>query len=249
MEVIKSSDNKKIRLLRSLSNKKFRNKLGVYIAEGYNLIKDFKHIDIESLFIRESDLDKYLKCFLPLQDRTYVVDDVIFNKLTDTVYSNGILAIVKKHKPKSIATSFLIVLDKIRDPGNLGTIFRTCVAMGVEDFILLDCADPYSSKVVRASMGGVFHANVVKCKMGDFVEKTRDFCLCAMDMNGENIYTFDAPEKLALIIGSEAEGLSQELKKHIKKYLSIPMKSGKIESLNAAVACSIAVSTIININS
>ncbi|MGI6593814.1 MAG: TrmH family RNA methyltransferase [Christensenellales bacterium] len=243
---IKSKDNKNLKLLRSLGNKKYRSKFGLFVAEGNNLLKDFENIEIESLFIRESDYTKYSQNYAKLADITHIVDDVIFNTLSDTVNSNGICAIIRKPKPKKIDSNLVIILDNIRDPGNLGTIFRTAVAMGVQDFVLINCVDPYSPKVVRASMGGVFYANIVECNIADLFKIVSNYKLCALDMKGENIYDFEPPRNLALVVGSEAEGLSLEIKKYVYKYLSIPMKSALIESLNAAVACSIAVSTILN---
>jgi len=91
-----------------------------------------------------------------------------------------------------------------------------------------------------------FYANIVECNIADLFKIVSNYKLCALDMKGENIYDFEPPRNLALVVGSEAEGLSLEIKKYVYKYLSIPMKSALIESLNAAVACSIAVSTILN---
>ncbi|HHX49431.1 MAG TPA: RNA methyltransferase [Clostridiales bacterium] len=243
---IKSKDNKNFKLLRSLSNKKYRGKLNLFVAEGHNLLKDFENIKIKNLFIRESDQKKYSQIYSDLENITYIVDDEIFNSVADTVNSNGILAIIEKPEIKKIKSDLVVVLDRIRDPGNLGTILRTSVAMGVLDFVLINCVDPYSQKVVRASMGGVFYANIIQCNIVDLLEILPDYKFCALDMEGENIYKFKPFEKLALVVGSEATGLSDEIKKHTDIYLSIPMQSGLIESLNAAVSCSIAVSTILN---
>ncbi len=146
---------------------------------------------------------------------------------------SGILATVKINKVDDKIEGNVAVLDRISDPGNMGTIIRTCAACGVENVIAIDCVDQYSPKVIRASMGGIFALKIL--------ENHRVY---ALDMKGENLYTmekFDLP--FAIAVGNESKGLSKNFKE-ISKIISLPM-SGKIESLNAGVSMSVALYEII----
>ena len=173
-----------------------------------------------------------------------IVADFVFGKLSDTVNSQGILALCPLPKQREINGKVVMVLDGVSDAGNMGTIIRTAVAMGIEDFISINCVDAYSPKVVRSTMGGVYFANIVPFSYASACDALRNFKVAILDMGGENVYDFTPTTPLALVVGSEAHGVSKEMRERADKVLAIPMYGGKIESLNAGVSASIVMSVV-----
>jgi len=251
MEVIRSQNNEKIKYASSLKEKKNRQKGGVFLIEGNNLIKDLNGMLIEDLFIQESLINKSrsivsLKVMENEKIRVHCVSDNVFSKLSETVTSKGLVAICKKPPAVHIGEGHVVVFDRIRDPGNMGTLLRTTLAMGVKDAVLIDCVDPYSAKVIRASLGAVLHVNIIQTE--DLSEVSREISgkkIVVLDMSGKNIYEFDEKGPFVLVVGSEAFGVSPQIKKDAKHIVSIPMP-GEMESLNAAISFSIALSYIIS---
>ena len=162
-----------------------------------------------------------------------------------TEHSQGILAVAKIPEEREIVGDVICVLDGISDPGNMGTIIRSCAAFGIKDAILTDCCDAFDPKVVRSTMGGIFGTNFIVCTRAraiDIINKY-NFTPVILDMGGENLYEWTPKGKLALTVGSEARGVSTELRAVSGVTLGIPMP-GETESLNAAVAVSIAMSWV-----
>lgn len=236
MEVIRSTSNSKVQYLRKLSNKKFRETEGVFVAEGVNLIKDIpENILVKSVFLAESKVES-LREIWEKYSSVFVLEDRIFQSISDTVTPSGILAIVALPEKKTPTSKRLMVLDRVSDSGNVGTIIRTAVACGFGDIVMLSGADPFSQKAVRSSMGGVFSANITVMTEEEFLKL--GYPLYVLDMAGENLYQFSPQEKFALVVGSESLGISSTLRAKADKVLSIPME--KMESLNAGVSASIA---------
>ncbi|MDR3185858.1 MAG: RNA methyltransferase [Christensenellaceae bacterium] len=244
--LISSIKNSKVSLLRSLSEKENRDALGLYLAEGFNLIKDLKNTELATdVFIRESEKEK----FCPILEKKYkitLLSSEVFSRVSSTENSTGVISIVKKADPKPLSGSIVVVLDGIRDPGNMGTIIRTAVAVGILDIVAIDSVDFYNNKTVRASMGGIFYINPVVIDRSNLSSYLNGYDIAILDMNGSNIYDFNPPEKLVIVVGSEAHGISNEFKNLAKHSISIPMYNNNIESLNAAVSMSIALSQIKN---
>lgn len=134
-----------------------------------------------------------------------------------------------------------LVLDGIQDPGNLGTIIRLADWFGVEQIICSeDTVDFYNPKVIQASMGSFTRVNVNYCDLTEYLAKTENINV-GTDMDGENIYSFDKPTKLNLILGNEGKGMREETEKLLQKKISIPRfgKSKSTESLNVSMAAGI----------
>jgi TrmH family RNA methyltransferase len=279
---ISSKANAKIKFLKSLLSKKGREESRLFIAEGFNLIKDLT--DINEVFVRETHLNKFKDFAVSLRKPFFVLKDFVFDSVCDTETPQGILATVSIKNEKPISSQTVLVLDKIADCGNLGTIVRSAAAFGVFDVVLIDTADIYNPKTVRATQGGIAHINAVKANYNNLKQILTGYKIVALDMNGENIYNYNAnsihnsqftmhsdvrcemgdgsqadnviasrakqsssiqiDQKIALVVGSEAAGLSSEIRAMADIKLSIPMPSNKVESLNAAVAASIALSWI-----
>lgn len=134
-----------------------------------------------------------------------------------------------------------LVLDGIQDPGNLGTIIRLADWFGIEQIICSeDTVDIYNPKVIQASMGSFIRVNMVYCNLVEYLSETKNTNI-GTDMDGENIYTFEKPEKINLILGNEGKGMRDETEKLLHKKISIPRfgKSQSTESLNVSMAAGI----------
>ena len=166
-------------------------------------------------------------------------------KLADTKHPQGILAVVRqrKYELRDITGGDLyLILDNVRDPGNLGTIIRTAEAAGASAVIMnKGCADIYSPKVVRSTMGSIFRLPFIYTE--DLDEPVREIkkdgvTVYAADVSGVSITIEKIAERRAFIIGNEGNGISDDVIKLADRTVSIPM-AGKVESLNAAVSAAI----------
>ena len=247
MRTISSKDNKIFRLCQQLSQKKYRDKLGLYLIEGENLLEEAvkNGAEIKTVLARPD----YGGCFFGTEDKVFSLDDNLFRQLAQTETSQGIIAIVAK--PESSPARFLdeggggnfVVLDRLQDPGNIGTILRTADAAGYSLAIVLKgTADVFSSKVVRAATGSLFRMPVV---FMDSVDELMEFTRAAGKKlvatcfdTDRYYYDENLKENIALIIGNEGNGISRELIEGSDLKIKIPMH-GNIESLNASVAAGI----------
>ena len=247
MREIRSKDNRIVKRCEQLSMRKYRDQFGLYLIEGENLLAEAvkNHARIETVLLREG-----CQKSLPPQvaDRTFLLDAGIFDKLAQTVTSQGILAIVAKEAARkedfiNLPGSNFIVLDRLQDPGNIGTILRTADAAGYKLAILMKgTADVYAPKVVRAATGSLLRMPVVSMasakELAEFTgaagKKLTATCLDARRW----YYDEDLTHDIALIIGNEGNGISRDLIESSDIQIKIPMQ-GNIESLNAAVAAGV----------
>ena len=228
------------------------------MIEGFHLVEECLKSDytLEYIIIRSDlDLGKYPEILSRIAKAKTIVEPLpakSFNKLTDTESSQGIIGIVLKpeEKLKSEPGNIVIALDKLSDPGNLGTIIRTAYWFNVKTILLsADSADPFNPKVVRSSQGGIFHTNIIED--ADLENKLTEY-----KNLGYNVYLFtleanttlsqitksdksDKSKKSVVVFGSEAHGISKELLKLNFERVKIEGDSD-CESLNAAIACGIA---------
>ena len=244
MKIITSPQNEKIKIIRSLSDKKARVKHSLFVVEGVNLIGDMPLGYAKELYIAKSKAETLMPLASKLGIEPVLVEDFVFDKISDTVTSQGILAVCSLPLSKEITDNVVMVLDGISDSGNMGTIIRTSVAMGIKDFITINCVDPYSPKVVRSTMGGIYHANIVPFSYAGACDALAKYKVAILDMGGENVFDYKPELPLALVVGSEAHGVSKQMREIANVVLAIPMYGNKIESLNAGVSASIVVSTI-----
>ena len=235
LKTITSRDNKIIKNIRAAENKKGRAKTGLYLTEGKRLVGEAirdAFDSVESVLASESFIEKN-KDFIRLFDET---------ALTET--PQGIAALVKI--PESINPSFdemsyVLIADGISEPGNMGTIIRTAEAAGIDCIMLCrGCTDIYAPKVVRSSMGSIFRMNFCHFEYDDIAPlKASGFTVAATALyDSVSADAADITGKRAIIIGSEANGVSDELIKASDLRIRIDM-CGKVESLNAAVAAGI----------
>ena len=164
----------------------------------------------------------------------------MFRTLSDEKTPQGILCRVKiPHLQLQAPSASCLLLDGVADPANVGAIIRTANAAGYKDIYLTEgCADPYAPKSVRASMSGVFFTKLYLGTREEILEKLSTVPVFVADMGGVNAFTFQSPERFALVIGNEANGVSEVVRKHATATIKIPMQQTQ-ESLNAAVSAGI----------
>lgn len=250
--MITSVQNPKIKRIRALlSSRQDRQREGVYIIEGVRLAEEaFKSGVKPELVLFSSDLSlRGMEILQPLIDAGTLVEEVdarILNSLSDTKTSQGILAVLPQ--PQAILPAdwdLILILDRISDPGNLGTILRSGAASGVQTFVLTPgSTDTFNPKVVRAAMGAHLQIPILSLDWPDIIGVCRNrqpdpaAILVADSSGGSPCWQTDLRQPLALVIGSEAEGPQQAAFDAADGMINIPMP-GIAESLNAAVAASI----------
>lgn len=240
MERISSTTNSKVKKVASLKDSASRKEQELFVAEGVRIVKDAGVSPVE-LYITENHLDfgeKY-EGICPV----YLVSEEVFAKMSDTKSPQGVLGVfsypdLALKKPQG---DYVIVLDGVSDPGNVGTVIRTAGACAFKDVYLAGCADPFSPKVVRSSMGGVFRTRISVGEIEDIISllKGENVEICTLDMGGESIFEAKVDLPVGLVLGSEARGVSSYTRENSDKILALPMKDDT-ESLNAGVSAGIA---------
>ncbi len=246
MVKITSTSNPLVQKIKSLKDKEARVLYNEFILEGENIVKDIPDVKlVDCIFVDQSKIDAYKYIIEKYkEDIVYEVPSKVMDVISDTKTPSGILAVAKKPQVNETKGKSVVVLDGVSDPGNMGTIIRTCVACGVKDIYAINTVDAFSPKVVRSTMGGIFEVNVIPTTYDELLSKLQGYNLLTLDMNGEDIFKENNISKpFALVVGSEAHGVSKVLKEKCTQILSLPMV-GKIESLNAAVSLSVALYTL-----
>ena len=250
MQVISSKDNEIVKNVRKLKEKKFRDLENAYIIEGIKLIKEaiaenanIKQIIMCEDFADSTELDKDTLYDIARYDVVYVTRNII-NSITDVKTPQGIIAVVERKKANTLDYSqdIIIALDGIQDPGNLGTILRTVDSANLKQIILSkNSADPYNPKVVRSTMGAIFRVNIIEVEnLKQELQKTQEhgFKVMVTSLDTEDsVYDVDYNKKV-IVIGNEANGVSEKIQNIANEKVKIPML-GKTESLNASVAAGI----------
>ena len=238
--IITSRSNPLVKKFASLSDKKFRRQYGEYLVEGIKPVCECMATGGEIVNIICTPRHEGL-----FAGATVVSEDV-FKYISAEKTPQGIVASVKlpagEVKPPRGAC---LLLDRLQDPGNVGTIIRTANAAGYEDIYLIDCADPFSPKSVRASMSGIFFVNAMCCSLEEAFKALVGVPLVTADMKGENIFAFAPPEKFCLCIGNEGGGISERIACASSYTVRIPMRES-CESLNAAVSAAVAMYALKN---
>lgn len=250
---ITSADNSRVKLVRKLSTRKGRLEEHAFTAEGRNLVEEMLTKGLRPRFILVSDKcsdedilkdavqsDDIMVCELP---------EKIFDKLTDAGHGVGMLAVTDiPDGGRSSVLSLdpadnILVLDRIQDPGNMGTLIRTSAAAGYKAVIAAKgTVDVYSMKVLRATAGTLFEMPVIYAddqnELESLLRDTGKRIVVTDVEDGVPYYEADISKGIALVIGNEGSGVSEELRKLADVKVTIPM-TGNVESLNAAVAAAI----------
>lgn len=230
-----STDNKKIKELRKLNIKKYRDQSNSFLVEGEHLVLEaYKKGLLEELFLEENTI-------LDLDVKTSYLSRNVIKFISELDNPSNIIGLCKKVEEKEIGNKIL-VLDDIQDPGNFGTIIRSAVAFNIDTIVVSNnTVDLYNSKVIRASQGMLFNINIIRRDLNVFVPelKKEGYQIYATKVNGgKSLKTIEKMEKFAIIMGNEGAGVSDNLMSLANEYLYIDMNSN-CESLNVAVATSI----------
>lgn len=239
--IITSKDNEIIKNIKKLKEKKYR--LDSYIVEGIKMVKEAinENQEIALIAIRED----FKIDFDTKNIKTVTISNKIFNDISDVKTPQGILAVIKKNQNNQIETNqeYILALDSLQDPGNMGTIIRTADSANINQIIInKTTVDPYSPKVIRSTMGAIYRTNIIEVedlKTTLKEMKSKGFQIITTDLKAtQSIYDINYNNKTVVVIGNEANGVSQEILQTADKKVIIPML-GKTESLNASIAASI----------
>lgn len=261
MEIIASKSNEKVKYIKSLNDKKFRQRYKAFYLEGIKVVMEViemkEAINIEFIAYSKSMLSKVKNSNTVLdflenegEIKKYEFEESVFKTMVDTVTPQGILIVVKipdldiQDMYKRIKGNVLII-DRVQDSGNLGTIIRTCDAFNVRDIICTTgTADAFSNKVTRSTMGSILRANIVylkEDKLLEFMDKlvAKDYKIISTSLKSKkSIEEIDMSGNLAIVVGNESCGVSKNILDKSTVLAKIPM-SGTAESLNVAVATGI----------
>jgi len=250
MEEIVSNDNKKIKLLRKLSSKKYRNKFGQFLVENLAIINDAvkSGYQPEILFITQELLNSRLEKVKFLlgniaSHNIFIINDEVNKSFSKLETPAGIAAIYSKRKKQKLNyQKRILYLNEIKDPGNLGTILRSAVAFDISEIILDEgCVELHNSKVIQSAKDAIFKTNVVfdknRAVLSEVKSKMKIF---VTDVEGgvEVGKAFRGVDKFCVILGSESHGASEEVKKYAAEKINIK-SSSEMESLNVAVSTGI----------
>lgn len=233
---ISSINNNIIRDAVKLKVKKYRDSTNTYLIEGEHLVTEaIKNNVVDTIFV----LKDYK--FDTLNIKTYKVSMEVLERLSDNQSIPKVIAIARKLNNHNIGKKVLI-LDRLQDPGNMGAIIRSAVAFNFDTLILSnDCVDLYNSKVIRSTQGMIFNISIIRGNLEEEIEKLKKefYVIIGTDVTeGNDITTIKNYEKLALVIGNEGVGISNEVRRLCDKTVHININKC-CESLNASVAASI----------
>lgn len=255
--LITSPQNPIVKLVKALHLKKYRNSYGMYFVEGIKIVNEAiqQGVPIEKLIFSEEFCISNLAHPIDKFNSVYVSKN-IFKQISGVETPQGVIAIVKKHSMPLLnilqkPSYFLVVLDRVQDPGNVGSIIRTLDAAGGDGVILLEgCADPYNPKTLRSTMGSIFRVPTFEIGEAEsFIKQliSMETHLLASCLDGDNLFCWDGDshKKIALVIGNESRGVREEIIKSASSRVTIPMAGGA-ESLNASVAAGILIYQIMH---
>lgn len=235
--MITSRDNKLIKYCIQVKDKKFSKIEKVCLVETYKIVNELVH---KGLLIKIFCVQEKHKLFENLSVPVEIISDSIAKYLSDTITTDGVFALCKISNEEKVSKRMLI-LDNIQDPTNVGAIIRSACAFGFDQIYAIDSAYPYTPKCIRCSMGQIFNVNYNICNYEDLnrLKTDNNIKFVCADMNGIELDKFNhKQEKLAIIIGNEGQGVSDNLRDNSEYFLSIPMQNG-VESLNASISASI----------
>ena len=232
-----------IKQITSLRQQKFRKELGLFVVEGRKMTEELlqSEFEVEHLFATERFLTD---CPTPLA-RAEMVSETQMIQMSGQDTPAGILAVVRipKSRPLNETASFILALDGIANPGNMGTIIRTAEWFGINDIVCSpDCVEPWNPKVIQATMGSIFRVNVLEVELPDFLQKQnqKEKAIYGALLEGRDIFEMTKPNSGIIVIGSESHGIRADVLPCITHPITIPHRNNSVtESLNASVAAAI----------
>ncbi|MDD2373086.1 MAG: RNA methyltransferase [Syntrophomonadaceae bacterium] len=249
MKKITSKDNQVIKQAISLKNRKYRAREQMFLLEGKTMVSEALQSKrpLIRVLVDETHIEEYQVLYEQFSWLQWLeIDSRLFKAIADTETPQGIIAIAPILRPGfeelTRQNASLILLDQIADPGNLGTIIRTAWALNIDGVLLSNgCTDPFSPKAVRASMGGILNVPVYTSVGPGEIEnlKAAGYQVIGTALDASTtIFENDYRKPTVIVIGSEARGISREIKSCCDNLSRIPINTA-VDSLNAAVACAI----------
>ena len=232
--MIESVNNERVKCWTKLQDKKYRDEVGLFLIEGEHLVEEASTSGVlkEVIILDGNDYD--------YEPKTYVSENVM-KKITSLTNAPKIIGIAYKIRPRKI-NGRVLLLDRVSDPGNLGTIIRSSIAFGIDTLVIgSGTVSLYNPKVIRATEGLIFHLNIIEENLETVLTelKNEDYKIYSTNVNGgTNIRAIEFPEKTAIIMGNEGAGVSEIIDSYADEHLYIEMKE-TCESLNVGVATSI----------
>lgn len=251
-EIITSKNNDIVKYISFLAEKSGREQYGCFWIEGLRAVseaikeKAVKRLIVSQTFAATKDFEYISKSYG--NSDAVILSDALFQHISQTRTPQGIGAVcnIKRYDLQKILRqeSRILLLEDVRDPGNMGTVIRTAAAAGFKGIIASDgCVDIYNPKVVRSTVGCLFNTQIVQCK-GNFINVVQEVrntgfkVYAAHPRGGQDLFDVVFSPKTAIVLGNEANGISQALLKQCDKFVTIQMESG-VESLNASVAAAL----------
>ncbi len=248
--MITSKNNDIVKYISALAEKHVREQSGCFFMEGWRAVsealaaKDVKNLILSQTFAASKESVRVKNAGIPIT----ILSDALFQKISGTKTPQGIAAVCKiiKHDLHKILQeeNRILLLEDVRDPGNMGTIIRTAAAAGFNGIIASDgCVDAYNPKVVRSTAGCLFKTKIIQCK-GDILEigeeaKHGGFRIyAAHPRGGQDLFQVHFTDKIGIALGNEANGLSNRMLKLCDQLITIHMEN-RVESLNASVAAAL----------
>lgn len=235
-----SVDNPEIKLVTELHEAKGRKAQKRFIGQGLRTCQTLiaSNLELIKLYVTEEHLDQALQ--ITTITHICLINTRILEKISTSTTPSGLVGVFGI--PQQLTTKSLtegIVLARISDPGNMGTLIRSAYAMGVRTVVVVEGTDPWSPKVIQATAGAIAALNIFELPWQALVENKRALTLCALVVKGGSAPKSIASSNILLVVGNEAQGIPEDWVKNCEKSMTIPMP-GNAESLNAAVAGSIA---------
>ena len=228
-----------IKLITSLSQKKYRQKHKLFVVEGVKVVQEFLNSSYELDIVFSSNTN------FSSTNKFIEVTDQELKKISSLKNPNKVLAIFKiPNQINPIMGGLILALDSINDPGNLGTIIRLCDWFGIEQLVCSnETVDCFNSKVVQASMGSLTRVAVSYLDLKKYLQNA-SVPIFVADMDGLNVYKTKLPDSAVLVLGNEANGISDEIKQLVTTKITIPRYGAfhQTESLNVATASAILLS-------
>ena len=240
MHVITSIQNYQVKSWRKLHTRKHRKNEKRFLIEGFHLIEEAVNSgwDIEIVIVREGvDIPSTL-----VQQNITFVNTRVFKEISQTETPQGIAAVVKMREFSNKDSKFVLLVDAVQDPGNLGTIIRTADAAGFSHVVLgQGTVDLYNDKVIRATQGSIFHISITQANLSEEIKtlQEKNYTIIASALENATDYrSVEVEGKAALIVGNEGTGIQKEMIQVVDKVVKIPIY-GEAESLNVSIAAGI----------
>ena len=232
--MIESIKNERIKEIRKLNDKKYRDESNLFLVEGDHLVKEaYKAGYLKKLILTEDIYDFDVEKLL--------VTDKVINSISE-LNNTKVIGVCSKLSNELDLSKNVLILDGVQDPGNLGTIIRSCVAFNINNLVLSnETVDLYNSKVIRSTQGMIFNINIIRDDLEKVINNLKDnnYTIYGTNViNGIDVKDVKKDKKYAIILGNEGNGITSEVSSLVDKNIYIKMND-KCESLNVAVSGSI----------